>query len=191
MSGDLRLLSTNTCWYSLCDPHSLLTVTFLTGSHCSFQRKDSINLTSIVSVGYHVTRRTYAKHCWRNKEELMFETIFFLRPQLMNVPVLGYQQELICISSVWTVDVVWKILWERWMIETDGEIGRVRKIRADHVSWLYIYIYGERRERERERERERFNERKSLYACKGKKQKIPFLNDYGRGLRWWHSAFGK
>ena len=55
VSGDLRLLSTNTCWYPLCDPHSLLTVTFLTGFHCSFQREDSINLTSIVSAGYHVT----------------------------------------------------------------------------------------------------------------------------------------
>ena len=55
VSGDLRLLSTNTCWYPLCDPYSLLTVTFLTGFHCSFQREDSINLTSIVSAGYHVT----------------------------------------------------------------------------------------------------------------------------------------
>ena len=55
VSGDLRLLSTNTCWYPLCDPHSLLTVTFLMGFHCSFQREESINLTSIVSAGYHVT----------------------------------------------------------------------------------------------------------------------------------------
>ena len=63
VSGDLRLLSTNTCWYPLSDPHSLLTVTFFffffffffTGFHCSFQREDSINLTSIVSAGYHVT----------------------------------------------------------------------------------------------------------------------------------------
>ena len=55
VSGDLRLVSSNTCWYPLCDPHALLTVTFLTGFHCSFQREDSINLTSIVSVGYHVT----------------------------------------------------------------------------------------------------------------------------------------
>ena len=55
VSGDQRLLSTNTCWYPLCDPHSLLTVTFLTSFHCSFQREDSINLTSIVSAGYHVT----------------------------------------------------------------------------------------------------------------------------------------
>ena len=53
--GDLRLLSTNICWYPLCDLHSFLTVTFLTGCHCSFQREDSINLISIVSVGYHVT----------------------------------------------------------------------------------------------------------------------------------------
>ena len=37
------------------DPHSLLTATFLTGCHCSFQREDTINLTSIVSAGYHVT----------------------------------------------------------------------------------------------------------------------------------------
>ena len=58
VSGDLKLLSTNTCWYPLCDPHSLLTVTFLTGFHCWFQREDSINLTSIVSAGYHVTKWT-------------------------------------------------------------------------------------------------------------------------------------
>ena len=55
VSGDLRLLSTNICWYPLCDLHSFLTVTFLTGCHCSFQREDSINLISIVSVGYHMT----------------------------------------------------------------------------------------------------------------------------------------
>ena len=54
VSGDLRLLSTNICWYPLCDLHSFLTVTFLTGCHCSFQREDSINLISIVSVGYHM-----------------------------------------------------------------------------------------------------------------------------------------
>ena len=55
VSGDLRLLSTNTCWYPLSNLHSFLTDTFLTGCHCSFQREDSINLISIVSVGYHVT----------------------------------------------------------------------------------------------------------------------------------------
>ena len=55
VSGDLRLLSTNICWYPLCDLHSFLTVTFLTGCHCSFQWEDSINLISIISVGYHVT----------------------------------------------------------------------------------------------------------------------------------------
>ena len=55
VSCNLRLLSTNTCWYPLCDLHSFLTVTFLTGCHCSFQREDSINLISIVSMGYHVT----------------------------------------------------------------------------------------------------------------------------------------
>ena len=32
--GDLRLLSTNTCWHPLCDPHSLLTVTYLTARYC-------------------------------------------------------------------------------------------------------------------------------------------------------------
>ena len=59
VSGDLGLLSTNICWYLLCDLHSFLTVTFLTGCHCSFQREDSINLISIVSVGYHVTIYIY------------------------------------------------------------------------------------------------------------------------------------
>ena len=37
---------------------------FLTGFHCSFQREDSINLTSIVSVGYHVT--LYKNVYWDN-----------------------------------------------------------------------------------------------------------------------------
>ena len=63
VSGDVRLLSTNTCWYPLCDPHSLLTVTFMTGFHCSFQREDSINLTSIVSAGYRVTV-SYKGNCF-------------------------------------------------------------------------------------------------------------------------------
>ena len=34
VSGDLRLLSTNTCWHPLCDPHSLLTFTCLTARYC-------------------------------------------------------------------------------------------------------------------------------------------------------------
>ena len=34
VSGDLRLLSTNTCWHPLCDPHSLLTVTCLMARYC-------------------------------------------------------------------------------------------------------------------------------------------------------------
>ena len=55
VSGDLRLLSTNICWYPLCGPTFFLNGHFLTGCHCSFQREDSINLISIVSVGYHVT----------------------------------------------------------------------------------------------------------------------------------------
>ena len=54
VSGDLRLLSTNICWYPLCDLHSFLTVN-LWRLASSFQREDSINLISIVSVGYHVT----------------------------------------------------------------------------------------------------------------------------------------
>ena len=34
VSGDVRLLSTNTCWHPLCDPHCLLTVTCLTARYC-------------------------------------------------------------------------------------------------------------------------------------------------------------
>ena len=60
VSGDLRLLSTNTCLYPLCDLDSFLTVTYLTGCHCSFQREDSINLISIVSVGYHMTLASWS-----------------------------------------------------------------------------------------------------------------------------------
>ena len=71
VSGDLRLLSTDTCWYPLCDLHSFLTVTFLTGCHCSFQREDSINLISIVSVGYHLTLINNRRRltCYQSKEK--------------------------------------------------------------------------------------------------------------------------
>ena len=86
VSGDLRLLSTNTCWYPLCDPHSLLTVTFLTGFHCSFQREDSINLTSIISVGYHMTISTQFK---------MSKTVLFLTIQFNTRTYF---------SSIWPID---------------------------------------------------------------------------------------
>ena len=36
-----------------------------------------------------------------------------------------------------------------------------------------------------------FNERKRFQTGKGKKQKIPRTNNYGRRLRQWHNAFGK
>ena len=58
VSGDLRLLSTNICWYPLYDLHSFLTVN-LWRLAISFQLEDSINLISIVSVGYHVTIYIY------------------------------------------------------------------------------------------------------------------------------------
>ena len=77
VSSDLRLLSTNTCWYPLCDPHSLLTVTFFTGFHCSFQREDSINLTSIISVGYHVTIYIYI-YIWVILQEHPFSGFLIL-----------------------------------------------------------------------------------------------------------------
>ena len=63
VSGDLRLLSTNICWYPLCDLHSFLMV-FLTVCHCSFRQEDSINLISIVSVGYHMTEASEINE-WR------------------------------------------------------------------------------------------------------------------------------
>ena len=37
----------------------------------------------------------------------------------------------------------------------------------------------------------RFNERKWFYNEKDKKKTISCTNYYGRGLRWWLSAFGK
>ena len=75
VSSDLRLLSTNICWYPLCDLHSFLMVTFLTGCHCSFQQEDSINLISIVSVGYHVTTCT---GCFSSILPSFLLAVFFL-----------------------------------------------------------------------------------------------------------------
>ena len=38
--------------------------------------------------------------------------MFFYGPFLMKMPVLADQQELIYISSLQTLDVVWKTCWE-------------------------------------------------------------------------------
>ena len=39
----------------------------------------------------------------------------------MDMPVLADQQELMYVSSVWTLDVVWKTCQEQWMIGMDSE----------------------------------------------------------------------
>ena len=59
----------------LCDLHSSLTVTFLTDRHCSFQREDSINLISIVSVGYHVTVNKFPWLIYRVTLDGILETM--------------------------------------------------------------------------------------------------------------------
>ena len=51
----VRLPSTNICWYPLCDLHSFLTVTLWWLATVNSNTRNSINLISIVSVGYHVT----------------------------------------------------------------------------------------------------------------------------------------
>ena len=95
VSGDLRLLSTNICWYPLCDLHSFLTVTFLTGCHCSFQREDSISLISIVSVGYHVTHSS--NYFYHNPEKLKKDItnsgiflIIYIERDRQNIYIYAY-----------------------------------------------------------------------------------------------------
>ena len=52
----------------------------------------------------------------------------------MDVPVIADQQKFIHISSVRTLDVVWKNWWERWVIGTDVERERERnRIREKFV----------------------------------------------------------
>ena len=46
-----------------------------------------------------------------------------------------YQQELIYICSVLTLDVIWRIWPEQWMIRTDGEKERVREICVISMNW--------------------------------------------------------
>ena len=55
VSGDLRLLSTNTCWYPLCDLHSSLTVTLWRLDTVNSNTRSS-NFISLLPVGYHVTQ---------------------------------------------------------------------------------------------------------------------------------------
>ena len=58
---------------------------------------------------------------------------FFNGPLYMDVPVMANQQELTNISSVQTLDLVWKTCQKWWMIGIERE--RARKIHADHITW--------------------------------------------------------
>ena len=49
------------------------------------------------------------------------EVTFFYGPRHIDVPVLADRQEIIYISSIGTLDVVWKTCREWWMIGTDIE----------------------------------------------------------------------
>ena len=60
------------------------------------------------------------------------------------MPVLADQQELFYFNTVFTLHIVWKFCYERWMIGTERE--------------------RERQERERERERERVREIRAVRA---------------------------
>ena len=68
------------------------------------------------------TRR--AGQCWRSKDDLKRHVLLWtstrpLTSNLRDVPVSADLQELIYISSVRTLSVVWKTYRERWMIGTD------------------------------------------------------------------------
>ena len=63
--------------------------------------------------------------------------MFFYRPQHMNVPILADQQEFICISFVWTQDVIRRTCQEQWMVGTDGERKRAKEIFAVGVTWWW------------------------------------------------------
>ena len=46
----------------------------------------------------------------------------------MDVPALDYKQELIDISSVRTLDIVWKTGQEQWMIGADRKRGTGKSV---------------------------------------------------------------
>ena len=52
----------------------------------------------------------------------------------MDTPVLADQQELIHISCVRTLDVVWRSCQEQWMIRTDGEREKERESQGNVLS---------------------------------------------------------
>ena len=60
------------------------------------------------------------KNMRRSKDELI-NVVFSIDPLHMDAPGLTDQQELPYVASLGTLDVVWRICWERWMIGTDGE----------------------------------------------------------------------
>ena len=58
--------------------------------------------------------------------------------------MLDDQLELIYNSSALVLDVAWKICWQRWTIETNGEkrSGKSELLaRQDDNDDIYIYIY--------------------------------------------------
>ena len=69
----------------------------------------------------------------------------------MDAPVLDNQQELIYISSMRTLDVVWRSCREQWMIgeklkerERERERERVRKIHGVSTTWWWLWLGHER-----------------------------------------------
>ena len=69
-----------------------------------------------ISKTIQVKRTRHAGHSWRSKYKVISDV-------LMD-PLLVGPQVLIYISVVWTLDIVWRTSWKRWMIGTDRERER-------------------------------------------------------------------
>ena len=84
-----------------------------------------------------VRRTQHVECCWRSTDEVIMT--FFYGSVHTDVPVTADQQEL---SSVWTLEVVWKICFERWMMRTDWKRQPGKSVLAGWLDYyIYIYIY--------------------------------------------------
>ena len=70
---------------------------------------------------YHSRWTRRVRYCWRSKDEFTGDVLLWTPTHgcaVLSGPARTY------ISSLWTLDLAWRICWEWWMIGTDGENAR-------------------------------------------------------------------
>ena len=86
-----------------------------------------------------IRRTRYARHCWRNKDEIIRDVILW-------TPIRGRasvgRKARIYLHQLWErTEKVWKTHWEQLIIGTDREKERGISVLSALSDYIYIYIY--------------------------------------------------